>query len=97
MQICGCWPDYNCYGLSYDELEAKGPNFIAYVGGRKLDGRFESMTEAKIAVERELGVSTMKQKVIQPEVIKPVRKPKRNMTFFERIMWENASLRKAVR
>ena len=73
MQICSCWPDYNCYGLNYDELEEKGPNFIAYVGGKQLAGRFDSMTDAKIAVEQALGVSTKKEKRMEPILIRPVR------------------------
>jgi hypothetical protein len=60
--FCSCGPDYNCYGDTRKQIEETyPPRFVSYAGG-KLVGRFHTMTDAKIAVELELGVSTKKSK-----------------------------------
>jgi len=65
---CDCGPDHNCYGPTRTELEYHhGPGYHAYIGGKKI-GQFLTSTEAKIAVEQYLNISTKKRKTIQPEI-----------------------------
>jgi hypothetical protein len=65
---CSCGPDHNCYGPTREELEDHyGPGYHAYVGGKKI-GQFLTSTEAKIAVEKYLNISTKKQKKNQPKL-----------------------------
>ena len=68
--ICPCCQTYmvEYYPESYPALDT--PRFIGYVGGKKLPETHKTMAEAKIAVEKALGVSTAQEKVLQPERVR---------------------------
>jgi len=85
-----------CYGgpAPWDCYEEEESWYKAYSGG-KLVGSFPTMTEAKIAVETNLQVSTKKsKKPPQPELIRPVRKSRKRLS---RSMFDFLTLRPSIR
>lgn len=67
-QCSCCCPEYNCCGPTRQELEIRhGFCYHAYIGGKKI-GQYKTSTEAKIAVEQYLNISTKKQKIVQPKL-----------------------------
>jgi len=57
-----------CMAWGIWECRCAAIKFEAFVGGGKI-GTYPKQTAAKIAVEKHLGLSTMKPKVIQPKLI----------------------------